>query len=59
MTKTHTPHIAADGYPTCSCGGPVSEWYPTHAWETALVCIRTQTAIADRLTADRLYELAR
>lgn len=53
--RLHRPVIGDDGRPECSCGSGVTEWHPQHDWDTALICYRSQTPIADRAAEAALY----
>ena len=58
MTVYHAPIILSDGTIQCSCGSTVQHWYPSHDWDTALVCHDSGTPIANRGYAARLYAQA-
>ena len=55
MSKVHKAIVLADGTIRCICGSGVQHWYPNYDWETALVCRRSSTPIANRETAKALY----
>lgn len=51
----HSPIILDDGTIACICGSGVQHWYSGNDWDTALVCQRTSTPIANRAYANKLY----